>query len=98
VEKRGNPDEHREYKGEGVVPEYLGGYHMIHRLDGKVFAVGVIDLTHIGLSSVYLYYDPDYEFLSPGVFSAVREIEYVKMIQKSQKFEALKYYYMGYYF
>jgi arginyl-tRNA--protein-N-Asp/Glu arginylyltransferase len=49
----------------------------LNTLDGEIFAVGVIDLTPNVLSSVYLAYDPKYEFLSPGIFSAVREIEYI---------------------
>jgi arginyl-tRNA--protein-N-Asp/Glu arginylyltransferase len=77
VKSRGNLDDDRELKNEGVWPQYLGGYHMLHIIDGEIFAVGVIDLTPNVLSSVYLAYDPKYEFLSPGIFSAVREIEYI---------------------
>ena len=51
-------DDHRELKDEGVFPKAYGSYHMIHRIDGKVAIVGVIDLTADCLSSVYLYYDP----------------------------------------
>lgn len=40
-----NPDKFRVCKDEGVWPEYMGGYHMIHRIDGEIFAVGVIDIT-----------------------------------------------------
>lgn len=40
-----NPDKFRVSKDEGVWPEYMGGYHMIHRIDGEIFAVGVIDIT-----------------------------------------------------
>jgi arginine-tRNA-protein transferase len=49
---------------------------MIHRIDGEIFAVGVLDYTQNVLSSVYLFYNPKYEFLTPGTFTAVREIEY----------------------
>jgi arginyl-tRNA--protein-N-Asp/Glu arginylyltransferase len=31
---------------------------MVHRIDGQVAIVGVLDFTKVGLSSVYLYYDP----------------------------------------
>ena len=71
-------DECRERRDESVFPEALGSYHMIHRIDGKVAIVGVIDMTAKCLSSVYLYYDPKYEFLSPGTLSAIREVEYVR--------------------
>jgi arginine-tRNA-protein transferase len=71
-----NRDDSREAKDEGVWPEYLGSYHMIHRIDGEIMALGVLDNTPNVLSSVYLYYNPKFEFLQPGTFSAVREIEY----------------------
>ena len=70
---------------------------MIHRIDGEIFAVGVLDLTPQVLSSVYLFYNPKYEFLSPGTFSAVREIEYCLRIQEVFKPD-FKNYYMGLYF
>ena len=77
VKKDQQLDQERDLRDEGIWPEYLGGYHMIHKIDGEIFAVGVIDNTPTTLSSVYLFYDPKYEFLSPGVFAAVREIEYM---------------------
>lgn len=70
---------------------------MIHRIDDEIMAVGVLDLTPNVLSSVYLYYNPKYEFLRPGTFSAVREIEYVLRIAEVFNPE-FKYYYMGLYF
>lgn len=75
-------DDHRERTDEGFFPKALGSYHMIHRIDGEVAFVGVIDLTALCLSSVYLYYDPKWEFLSPGTLSALKEIEYVKKVRK----------------
>ena len=53
---------------------------MLHKIDGEVFAVGILDFLPNSLSSVYFMYDPKYEFLSPGVFGAIREIEYMKKI------------------
>ena len=48
--------------------------------------------------SVYLYYDPDFGFLNPGVVTAVREIEYMKELRKKCfNFSNFKYYVMGYY-
>ena len=92
-------DDHRDRKDEGVFPKAFGSYHMIHRIDGKVAIVGVIDLTSVCLSSVYLYYDPKYEFLNPGTLSAIREIEYLKKVQEAALGpETFKYYYMGLYY
>ena len=76
------PDQHRTLKDEGVWPKYRGGYHMLHKIDGELFAVGVLDYTEITLSSVYLFYDPKYEFLSPGTLCALREIEYMQNISE----------------
>jgi hypothetical protein len=45
------------------------------------------------LSSVYFFYDPDYDFLSLGVLSALYEIDYVA----SQQHPMMVYYYMGFY-
>jgi arginine-tRNA-protein transferase len=65
---------------QGIFPKFLGGYHMLHRIDGELMAVGVLDFTPEVLSSVYLFYDPKYEFLNPGTFCAIKEIEYIKKI------------------
>lgn len=70
---------------------------MIHRINDEIMAVGVVDLTEKCLSSVYLFYDPKFEFLNPGTLSALKEIEYVRKIKKT-KDPAFKYYYMGLYF
>lgn len=59
-----------------------GSYHVQYRLDGKLVMVAVVDILPHCLSSVYVYYDPDISFLSPGIFSALGEINYVKCISK----------------
>jgi arginine-tRNA-protein transferase len=92
-----NPDEFRVLKDEGLWPKYRGGYHMLHRIDGELIAVGVLDYTTEALSSVYLFYDPKFEFLNLGTYCALREIEYCRMIQKNFD-EKFKFYYMGLYF
>lgn len=55
-----------------------GGFHHQYRIDGKLVAVGVVDILPKCLSSVYLFYDPDYEFLSLGTITALKEIEWVQ--------------------
>ncbi|KIW94850.1 uncharacterized protein Z519_04828 [Cladophialophora bantiana CBS 173.52] len=69
----------------------LGSYHQCYRLDGRLIAVGVLDLLPHAVSSVYLFYDPEYERWDLGKMSALREI--------SLAVEAgYEYYYMaGYY-
>ncbi|RDW90334.1 arginyltransferase [Aspergillus mulundensis] len=68
----------------------LGSWHQCYRLDGRLIAVAVLDLMPNGVSSVYIFYDPDYEHWEIGKLSAMREIALA--IE-----EGYKYYYMGYY-
>ncbi|XP_029101231.1 arginyl-tRNA--protein transferase 1 isoform X6 [Monodon monoceros] len=72
-----------------------GSFHQQYWLDGKIIAVGVIDVLPYCVSSVYLYYDPDYSFLSLGVYSALREIAFTRQLH--EKTPQLSYYYMGFY-
>uniref|UniRef100_A0A2C9JLZ4 Arginyl-tRNA--protein transferase 1 n=1 Tax=Biomphalaria glabrata TaxID=6526 RepID=A0A2C9JLZ4_BIOGL len=76
-------------------PDGFGSFHQHYILDGKLIAVGVIDILPACVSSVYLYYDPDYSFLGLGVYSALRELALVRKLHQSVP--ALKYYYMGFY-
>lgn len=68
----------------------LGSHHMCYRLDGKVVAVGVLDLLPHAVSSVYLFYDPDYQEWDWGKISALHEIALA--LEKGYE-----YYYMGFY-
>ncbi|XP_023347558.1 arginyl-tRNA--protein transferase 1 isoform X3 [Eurytemora carolleeae] len=67
-----------------------GSYHQHYLLDGKIIAVGVVDILPGCVSSVYFYYNPEYSFLSLGTYSALREIEFTVSL-------GLEFYYMGYY-
>nr|CAB3224117.1 arginyl-tRNA--protein transferase 1-like [Phallusia mammillata] len=73
----------------------LGSFHNQYWLDDKLIAVGVMDILTNYVSSVYLYYDPDYGFLSLGVYSALSELVMTK------RFHALcpniTHYCMGYF-
>jgi arginyl-tRNA--protein-N-Asp/Glu arginylyltransferase len=66
-------DKHRVHKDEGLYAG-LGGYHMYHRLDGKLIAVGHLDFTRTVMNSAYFIYDPDYKFLNLGVVGALMEM------------------------
>ncbi|PWY74416.1 arginine-tRNA-protein transferase [Aspergillus heteromorphus CBS 117.55] len=68
----------------------LGSWHQCYRLDGKLIAVAVLDLMPSGVSSVYIFYDPDYEQWEFGKLSAMREIAFAIEAE-------YQYYYMGYY-
>lgn len=48
---------------------------MLYRIDGKLIAVGVLDVLPESISSVYFFYDPEYEFLNLGTYSALRFVK-----------------------
>ena len=83
-------------KGAPGWPCDYGSYHHQYRIDGKLIAVGVIDFLPKCLSSVYTFYDPDFNFLSLGVYTALRELELTRQmyLKEPQNFH---YYCMGYY-
>ena len=72
-----------------------GSFHQQYWLNGELIAVGVVDILENCLSSVYLFYDPKYSFLSLGRISALYEIMFTRSIHSAH--EDFKYYYMGYY-
>ena len=41
-----------------------GSFHQQYRLNGKLIGVGVIDILDKCVSSVYFFYDPDFQFLN----------------------------------
>lgn len=72
-----------------------GSFHQQYWLDGRIVAVGVIDILPFCVSSVYLYYDPEFASLSLGSYSALREIDFTRQLQKQSP--KLSYYYLGFY-
>lgn len=67
---------------------------MYHRIDGKLVACTVIDILPTVLVSCYCIYDPDFNFLSLGVVTAIRELEYMRYL-KQHHLPGLKYYQLG---
>ena len=93
--KTTNVDKHMHtWQDEGIYPEAMGTYHMYHRIDGKLVAVGVLDICKRFMNSAYFLYDPDYMFLSLGVVGAIREMEYMNMVIKNFNSE-LTFYQLG---
>ncbi|KAL9365232.1 hypothetical protein Peur_043105 [Populus x canadensis] len=78
-----------------VPPCGFGSFHQQYVIDGHLVAVGVIDILPKCLSSNYLFWDPDYAFLSLGKYSALQEIGLVK--ENEVYCPSLQYYYLGYY-
>lgn len=70
--------------------QLLGSYHQCYRLDGRLIAMGVLDLLPHCVSGVYMLYHSDFEQWQFGKLSALREITLT--IEGEYQ-----YYYMGYY-
>ncbi|KAJ4306922.1 Arginyl-tRNA--protein transferase 1 [Collariella sp. IMI 366227] len=52
----------------------LGSFHQCYRIDGKLVAVGVLDLLPDCVSAVYFLYHESIHHLNPGKLGALREI------------------------
>ncbi|XP_059458066.1 arginyl-tRNA--protein transferase 2-like [Corylus avellana] len=82
--------------GDGTVPHCgFGSFHQQYVIDGRLVAVGVIDILPRCLSSKYLFWDPDFALLSLGKYSALQEIGWVR--ENKVHCPSLQYYYLGYY-
>jgi arginyl-tRNA---protein transferase len=72
------------------VEQRLGSFHHCYRLDGRLIAMGVLDLLPHCVSGVYFIYHQDFEKYSFGKLSALRE---AALAQE----DGYNFYYMGYY-
>ena len=66
------------------------GYEVLYYDNDKLIAVDLIDILDEGISSIYFFYDPDYEKYSLGKLSLYYQIEFAKQNNK-------KWIYLGYY-
>jgi len=79
-----------------VPTQGFGSFHQQYLIDGKVVAVGVIDILPRCVSSVYLYYDPAFHFLSLGTLTSLLEIGLVRSLASSS-LPSVTSYYLGFY-
>ncbi|KAM0154462.1 hypothetical protein ACHAQE_007196 [Botrytis cinerea] len=70
--------------------KHLGSYHQCYRLDGKLIAIGVLDLLPKCVSAVYFMYHESVHSHGFGKLGAVREIALAKE-------EGYQYWYAGFY-
>jgi arginine-tRNA-protein transferase len=68
----------------------LGSYHQCYRLDGKLVAIGVLDLLPHAVSGVYFMYHESIHTWNPGKISAMREAALAAE-------EGYRWYMMGFY-
>lgn len=86
----------RKFKDEGVLPgnRGKGAFHMYHKIDDKVVAIGVIDMTRKLLNSEYFIFDPKFKHLSLGVVGAIHELQYMKKLRQGLN-KDMQYYQLG---
>jgi len=73
-----------------------GSFHNQYWMDGKLIAVGVVDILPSTISSVYVYYDIEhYASLSLGVYTALSELSLVRSYNALDA--EMRYYCLGYY-
>ncbi len=63
---------------------------MSYRIGQRLIGVSIADVVPGGLSSVYMYFEPEFAGRSMGTLSILREIEHCKQ-------SALDYYYLGFF-
>jgi arginyl-tRNA---protein transferase len=68
----------------------LGSYHQCYRLDGRLVAIGVLDLLPHAVSGVYFMYHESIHTWNPGKISAMREAALAAE-------EGYRWYMMGFY-
>jgi len=66
------------------------GYEILYYIEDKLVGVDLVDILPDGISSIYFYYDPDYEKNSLGTYSMLQQIHLAKQ-------NDLAWIYMGYY-
>lgn len=72
-----------------------GSYHQQYWIDDILVMVGVLDIIPRGILCNYLYYDPKFRYMAPGVYSALYEISMNQELYRQNP--QFRYYYMGYY-
>jgi arginine-tRNA-protein transferase len=80
----------REDQKEFLYQSPIDTQEMVYRIDGRVVAVGIVDVCPNALSSVYFFFDPAFARRSLGIFGALKEIEECRR-------RGLPYWYIGYY-
>ncbi len=90
----------RDWKYQETTPEHYHnsfvsghgefGYEVLYFDEDKLIGVDLIDVLDDGISSIYFYYDPDYETYSLGKLSLYYQIKYAQQHSK-------KWIYLGYY-
>ncbi|SJX65256.1 related to arginine-tRNA-protein transferase [Sporisorium reilianum f. sp. reilianum] len=97
------PAQEAQWRAKSLDPANLpqelpyGCYHQEYRLDDKLIGVGVLDVLPNCVSSVYVFYDPEYKDWQLGKVSALQEIALTKRLDRLGAMADISCYYMGFY-
>lgn len=75
-------------------PPSPGSYHMYHRIDGELVAIGILEITDKYFNSGYFMYKSKYSYLNLGVVGALIELEYCRQLTDLWQ-PTLQYYHLG---
>ena len=93
MRRRRNWPEHQvnaeEYYEAFLRGEYSFEREFLYFLDGRLIAVGLVDVTETASSSIYFFHDPAVRDLGMGTFSMIQEINYAKQV-------GIDHHYLGY--
>ncbi|MEY3172190.1 MAG: hypothetical protein RLZZ436_103 [Planctomycetota bacterium] len=70
--------ERREYSEAFLDGDFSFAREFQYRLDGKLIALGLVDVTPNTLSSVYFFHHPDYRSFALGTWSVLQELEFAR--------------------
>lgn len=71
-----------EYYENFVEGAFNFGKEVLYYINNKLVAVDLIDITFDGISAIYFFHDPDYEWYSLGIYSLIKQIEFAKILKK----------------
>ncbi len=83
------PIDINSYYEEFVAGAHDYGKEVLYFIDDKLVGVDLIDIVDDGISSIYFFYDPEYERFSLGIFSLLKQIEFAQKLN-------LEWIYLGY--
>jgi arginine-tRNA-protein transferase len=87
--------QHQNVSADNYYASFVDGannfaYEVLYFDNNKLIGVDLIDILEDGISSIYFYYDPDYQKFSLGKYSIYQQIELAKKL-------SLAWIYLGYY-
>lgn len=79
----------QEYEETFLSGDWTFAHEFLYFDRDDLLGVGLADILDDSISAVYFFHDPDWRPQSPGVFSALQQLEYARR-------QSLRYQYMGY--